>query len=64
MTIRVVKMVGSQADLLEVVEALDPVGGLADLLHLRQQETDQNGDDGDDDQHLDQREAAPRGRSQ
>src|SRR5262245_41350198 len=52
-------IVGGQADLLEVVGALHPVGSLADLLYRRQQEADQDGDDGDDHQHLDQREAAP-----
>ena len=60
---RVVIAVGGQADLLEVVGALDPAGGLADLLHRRQQQADQDGDDGDDDQQLDQREAAPRASS-
>ena len=46
------------ADLLEVVGALDACGGLADLLHGRQQEADQDGDDRDDDEQLDQRERA------
>src|SRR5205823_6186666 len=41
-----------------VVLALGPVGGLADLLDGRQQQADQHADDGDDDQQLDQREAA------
>ena len=54
---RVVVVVQGQADLLEVVGALDAGGGLADLLHGGQQQADQDGDDGDDDQQLDQREA-------
>jgi hypothetical protein len=44
-----------QRDLLEVVGALGAAGG---RLHGRQQERDQYGDDGDDDQQLDQGEAA------
>ena len=51
-------VVQSQADLFEVVAAPRPIGCLADLLHRRQQEADQDGDDGDDHQQLDQREAA------
>ena len=46
-----------QADLLEVVDALDPPGGLSGRLHGRQQQRDQHRDDGDDDQQLDQRES-------
>ena len=46
----------SQADLLEVVDALDAAGRLAGRLHGGQQQGDQHGDDGDDDQQLDQRE--------
>ena len=34
-------------------------GGLADLLHGRQQQADQDGDDGDHHQQLDQRERFP-----
>src|SRR5437773_4052318 len=44
----------SQSDLLEVVRALDAVGGLADLLDRRQQETDEHGNDGNDYQELDE----------
>jgi hypothetical protein len=43
-----------QPDLLEVVGALHLVGRLADLLDGRQEQADQHGDDGDDDQQLDQ----------
>ena len=52
----VVEIVQGQADLLEVVLAFVPGGGLADLLHGRQQQPDQDGDDGDDHQQFDQRE--------
>src|SRR5207249_960327 len=41
----VVTVVGGQAELLEVVGALDAGGGLAHLLHRRQQQADQHGDD-------------------
>src|SRR5262249_46663347 len=54
----VVEVVRRQGDLLQVVAALHPVGGLADLLHRRQQEPDQDGDNRDDDQQLNQRKAA------
>src|SRR5262245_28253094 len=60
MPIGVVIIVGGLADLLEVVGTLDPAGSLADLLHRWHKETDQDGDNSDDDQQLDQREAAPR----
>ena len=47
--------VGRQTDLLEVVRAADPGGGLADLLDRGQQQSDQDGSDGDHDQQLDER---------
>ena len=47
-----------QADLLEVVGALDAGGGRTHLLDGGQQQADQHGDDSDDDQQLDQRKAA------
>src|SRR5262249_21909723 len=47
-TLDVVMVVEGQADLFEVVGALHPRGGLADLLHCRQQEADEDGNDGDD----------------
>src|SRR5262249_27165223 len=43
---------------LQVVLALDACGGLADLLHGRQQQADEDGDDGDHHQQLNQREGA------
>src|SRR5262249_55535342 len=54
----VVIVVQGQANLLEVVRAAHPRGGLADLLDGRQQQADQDADDGDDHQQLDQRKAA------
>ena len=50
----IVVVVQRQADLLQVVGALHPIGGLAHLLHRRQQHADQDADDGDDHQQLDQ----------
>ena len=50
-------VVRGDAQLLEVVLALDPGGRFADLLYRGQQQADQDGDDGDDHQQLDQREA-------
>ena len=52
----VVVVVDRQADLLEVVGALDAAGRLAGRLHGRQEQGDQHGDDRDDHQQLDQRE--------
>src|SRR5262249_37632325 len=43
---RVVVVVEGEAQLLEVVAALDAGGGVADLLHRGYQEADQDGDDG------------------
>jgi len=50
--------VGGQAQLLQVVDALSAACGLARRLHGGQQQADQDGDDGDDDQEVDQGEAA------
>ena len=47
-------IVHRQADLLEVVRALDAPGRLPGCLHRGQQESDQDGDDGDDYQQLNQ----------
>ena len=55
---RVVVMVGGQAELLEVVAALHTAGGLAGRLHRRQEQPNQDADDGDHDQQLDERKAA------
>src|SRR5207302_1856762 len=46
----VVRHAAGQADLFEVVGALDACGRLADLLHGGQQEADEDGDDGDYDE--------------
>ena len=48
-------VVVGQRDLLQVVAALHAGGRLANLLHGRQQQADQDRDDGDDHQQLDQR---------
>src|SRR5207253_1578697 len=42
----------------EIVHALRPGGSLADLLHSRQKQADQQRDDGDHDEQLDQCEPA------
>src|SRR5205807_129756 len=55
----VVEAVHGQAHLLEVVGALDACGRLAHLLHRRQEQADQHGDDGNDNKQLDQRKAGP-----
>src|SRR5205085_11752882 len=51
-------MDGGQRDLLEVVAALDALGGRAHLLDGGDEQADQDGDDRDDHQQLDQREPA------
>ena len=51
-----VVVVDGQADLLEVVLALQPGRGLADLLDGGEQQPDQDRDDGDHDEQLDQGE--------
>jgi hypothetical protein len=53
--------VHAQAHLLEVVAALRAGRGRPHLLDGRQQQADQDGDDRNDDEQLDQREAAPTG---
>jgi hypothetical protein len=47
--------VQGQPDLLEVIRTLEPVGRLADLLHRREQQADQDADDRDDNEKLDER---------
>jgi len=54
-----VEVVQRQAELLEVVAALHAGGGFAHLLDRGQEQADEDGDDGDDHQQLDQREATP-----
>ena len=46
-----------QRELLEVVAAVGPATGLACRLHRRQEQANHNGDDRDDHQELDHREA-------
>jgi hypothetical protein len=45
-----------QGELFQVVLALAPRRGLADLLHRGEEQPDEDGDDGNDDEQLDQRE--------
>jgi hypothetical protein len=49
MLIGVVVGVQGQTDLLQVVGAFGSCSRLADLLHCGEEQTDQDGDDGDDD---------------
>jgi len=51
-------IVHGQADLLEVVGALGPSRGFASRLDRGQQEGDEDSDNGDDDEQLDEGEAA------
>src|SRR5262249_52754969 len=60
----VVVVVGGDAELLELVGALDASGGLADLLDRREEEADEDGDDGDDYQQLDEGKTTPDSRTQ
>src|SRR5579875_657223 len=57
--IDIVVVMDGQTYLLEVVLALHPRCGFADLLYSRQEQSDQDGDDGDHHQQLNQREAEP-----
>ncbi len=52
-----------QHNLLEIVLTLGAGGGFAHLLHGRQQQANENGDDGDDDQQLNQGETTPKQRA-
>jgi hypothetical protein len=54
--VSVVVVVTGQADLLEVVGAVDAVGGRADLLDGGEQHGDENADDGDHHQKLNESE--------
>jgi hypothetical protein len=53
--------VRGQTKLFEIILALHPRRGLADLLDGGQQEADEDGDDCDDDEQFDQRERRPAG---
>ena len=48
-----------QPELLEVVGALDAIGGLAHPLHGRNQQADEDGDDANDNQQFDESKATP-----
>ena len=50
--------VEGQPELLEVVGTMHAIGRLADLLYGRQEQGDQDGDDGNDNQELDEGEPA------
>jgi hypothetical protein len=52
-------VVKRDSDLFEVVAALGATGGLTRRLDGRQEQGDQNGDDGNHDEQLNQREATP-----
>src|SRR5207244_5492511 len=56
LALRVVEIVGGQGELLEVVGAARAGSGFTDLLDGGHEQADQDGDDGDDDQQLDQGE--------
>jgi hypothetical protein len=49
-------IVEGQGQLFEVVGALHACGGLANLLHSGKEKANENGNDGNDDEELDQRE--------
>src|SRR6266404_522905 len=55
--IGIVKTMQTERELLEIVRALSSSGGRADFLNRRHQHRDQYGDDRDDHQQFDQREA-------
>src|SRR5258707_1156209 len=54
--VRVVEVVKGQSHLFQVVHALGACGGVAYLLHCRDKQCNQDGDDRDDHQKLDQGE--------
>ncbi len=53
--VHIVIVVQGQPDLLQIVATLRAPGRLAGHLHRRKQQRDQDGNDGDNDQQLDQR---------
>lgn len=48
----------SQTNLLEIIAALSPPGGFACLLNSWQQESDEDGNNGNDHEQLNQRKAS------
>src|SRR5262249_48808182 len=54
----IMKLVQGKAQLPQTIGAVKPVGGFAHLLHRRDQQTDQNGDDGDYHQQFHQGDTA------
>src|SRR5262249_18861967 len=61
--VAIMEVVDGQSELLEVVGAFEPVGGLAHLLDGGQEQANQHGNDGNHHQQLDEREAAAPGGS-
>jgi hypothetical protein len=53
-----VVVVQSDADLLQIIGALDSPGGFSGRLDRRQQQGNQHGDNGDDDEQFDQGEGS------
>jgi hypothetical protein len=64
MLMHIMMKLGSEAELLEVVLAGRAAGCLASRLHRRQQQGNQDANDGDRDEQLNKRKAAPLVRSQ
>ena len=55
------KVVHGEAKLFEIIAALNARRGLADLLHGRQEQADEDGDDGDHHKQFNEREACAEG---
>src|SRR5437870_1273991 len=55
----IAEVLKGDGQLTKIAHALRARGRLTHLLHGRQEQADQDGDDGDDHQQLDQREATP-----
>ena len=56
--VRIVIVLHGQPELLQVVGALHAVGGFANLLHGRQQQSDEDRDDGDDNEQFNESKTA------
>ena len=56
MALRRVEILDRQGELFEVVDALGSAGRLTHLLHGRQEQADEDGNDGDHDEQFDERE--------
>jgi hypothetical protein len=51
---------GCQTQLLHIVRATHPIGGLTDFLNRRDQQSDKDSDDGNNHQQFDEREGGPK----